>query len=256
MDHWMSHFLKGEQQMNIKLDLEQLQNVILQILENLKRPISQTKIHRFIRELFEYNNTNDEIDFGILTLSNNNSIVKKNNLVIHSDYAHSWDGKLTPMDEGISCYLLSLKEVAKFDIFFSPFADNNLSCKIFFKFVQMNFPWLLGNEQALPLLEYITDHCGYKNISQLYKEMNEYPTNEWFTSFFNNKDCRLLITHFESKRTAVIFKLILLPDSKKDCSTAKTQLTQFQEKVEGYFQDYKVIVTYKNLSMITQKIYE
>ena len=88
----MSHFLKGEQQMNIKLDLEQLQNVILQILETLKRPISQTKIHRFIRELFEYNNTNDEIDFGILTLSNNNSIVKKNNLVIHSDYAHSWDG--------------------------------------------------------------------------------------------------------------------------------------------------------------------
>ena len=35
----MSHFLKGEQQMNIKLDLEQLQNVILQILETLKRPI-------------------------------------------------------------------------------------------------------------------------------------------------------------------------------------------------------------------------
>lgn len=84
----MSHFLKGEQQMNIKLDLEQLQNVILQILENLKRPISQTKIHRFIRELFEYNNTNDEIDFGILTLSNNNSIVKKNNLVIQIMHIH------------------------------------------------------------------------------------------------------------------------------------------------------------------------
>ena len=75
--------LKKENLMNRILNLENLQSIILEILEKLQRPLSQKKLRRFITELFEYENTVDEIDFAIKTLINKQLIVKKNQHVVH-----------------------------------------------------------------------------------------------------------------------------------------------------------------------------
>lgn len=248
--------LKKENLMNRILNLENLQSIILEILEKLQRPLSQKKLRRFITELFEYENTVDEIDFAIKTLINKQLIVKKNQHIILSELADPWTGTLTPADEGIACYLLSLKETAKSDIYFSPFCSIPLSCKLFFKFVEMNFPWMLGNESALALLEYITSRSGYKNIALLYNEMNDYPGNGWFTQFFNSNNCHLLVSQFQSKKGVVVFNLILLPDKKKDYSKSRNQLQEFKTNIEKYFESYKIIINNKNLNMLTSKIFE
>ena len=118
----------------------------------------------------------------------------------------------------------------------------------------MTYPALLHREDtAKAYAEQFDSHTLYTMAHYLYIEMNDYPTNRWFTKFFDNPDCRIIITEIKQNNNQhVSIKLMLLPGKKRSYKLAHEQYREFKEKIQIYFlSDVTIHFSYTTLSMKT-----
>lgn len=220
---------------NRTLELIDLQKMLLNICTNLNRPIRKTQLIKMITELFECNTTK-QVDFAILDLIEQDKLHYAKHFICTPEFAATWDGTVTAADEGIVKFLLSLKEEIKFDVYFSPYAPEPLIPTIFFKYVYLKYPALLQKEDtALTYMEQIDTLFPDVANNNFYMEFNDYPTNRWFTSFFNDKDCRIVIKNIDQHKNHLNIHLLLLPSTRRSYKLAHEQYEEFKDNVELYF---------------------
>lgn len=220
---------------NRTLELVDLQKMILTICSSLNRPIRKSQLIKMVTELFECN-TPKQIEFALLDLIEQAKLIEEKHFIVSPEFSKQWDKMITAADEGIVKFLLILKEEAKHDIFFDVYAPERLSPSIFFKYVRAKYPALLErNTTALTYMEQIEtiSPCGL--TSDFYMEMNDYPTNRWFTSFFDNPDCRVFIHRIEVHKKYIILRLMLLPGRKRSYAEAHKQFEEFEAHIGTYF---------------------
>ena len=235
------------------LELTDLEAMLLSICSNLNRPIRKNQLIRMVTELFECN-SKKQVEFAILNLIEHGQLMQKDFFIITPDFNATWDGTVTMQDEGIIKFLLSLKEEVKHDAFFDVHASECLTPSIFFKYVNMTYPALLHREDAAKAYaQQFDSHTLYTMAHYLYIEMNDYPTNRWFTKFFDNPDCRIIITEIKQNNNKhVSIKLMLLPGKKRSYKLAHEQYREFKEKIQIYFlSDVTIHFSYTTLSMKT-----
>ena len=230
------------------LELTDLEAMLLSICSNLNRPIRKSQLTKMVTELFECNNQK-QVDFAILDLIEQEQLVEYKHFIVTPDFYATWDKNITAQDEGIIKYLLSLKEEAKHDIFFNVYAPEPLTPSTFFKYINMVYPELLHREDtALAYMNYFDSVLAYGLNNSFYAEKNDYPANHWFSTFFDNPDCKNIDLH----KSHVCLSVILLPGKTRNYSMAKEQLQELEEHIKNYFELHMIIHTKsKPLSMLT-----
>lgn len=220
---------------NKTLELVDLQKMLLDICTNLNRPIRKTQLIKMVTEVFECN-SKKQVEFAILDLIEQNKLHYTKHFICTLEFATTWDGTVTAADEGIIKFLLSLKEEIKIDIFFSPYADEPLTPATFFKYVELKYPALLKREDtALAYMQQIDNSFSDIANNNFYIEFNDYPTNRWFTSFFNDKDCRILIKNIDQHKKHLNIHLLLLPSTRRSYKLAHEQFEEFEKNIKTYF---------------------
>lgn len=220
---------------NRTLELVDLQKMLVDICTNLNRPIRKTQLIKMVTEVFECN-TQKQVDFAILDLIEQDKLHYKKHFICTPDFATSWDGTVTAADEGIIKFLLSLKEEIKIDVYFSPYAPEPLTPTIFFKYVHFKYPALLEREDtALAYMQQINTLFPDIASNNFYMEFNDYPTNRWFTSFFNDKDCRIVIKKIDQQKNHLNIQLLLLPSIRRSYKLAHEQYEEFEQNIKSYF---------------------
>ena len=237
---------------NKTLELTALQDMLLTICSKLNRPIRKSQLKAFVTELFECN-TNKQVDFAILTLIEEKQLVEYKHFIVTPDFYAIWDKNVYSQDEGIIKFFLSLKEEIKHDVYFDVFAPEPLTPSIFFKYIEMTYPALLHREDAaLAYMNYFDSVLAYGLNNSFYAEKNDYPANHWFSTFFDNPDCRLIIKSIDLHKNHVDLSVILLPGKTRNYSIAKEQLQELEEHIKNYFELQMIIHTKsKPLSMLT-----
>ncbi len=88
--------------------------------------------------------------------------------------------------------------------------------------------------------------------NNFYMEFNDYPTNRWFTSFFNDKDCRIVIKNIALHKNHLNIHLLLLPSTRRSYKSAHEQFEEFEQSLKSYF-DNNIHIHIKTtlLTMIT-----
>ena len=179
-----------------KLELNELQNLIITILEKLHMPVRKTMLFRFTNDIFEYDNTPKEVDFSLVSLIEGSLIKEEKYYIASLTYAET-HRHIVPSatEEGIVKYItsLSLKETIKHDLYFDVYAKEHISPSLYFKFLDMEYPCLVGKDRTLHGLEYITDLMEYGLKNQIYEEINDFPTDYYLTTLFSDEDSRLII---------------------------------------------------------------
>lgn len=217
------------------LELADLQKMLLDICANLNRPIRKTQLIKMITEVFECN-TKKQVEFAILDLIEQDKLHYTKHFICTPEFAATWDGTVTAADEGIIKFLLSLKEEIKNDIYFSPYAPEPLTPATFFKYVHFKYPALLQREDtALAYMEQIDTLFPDVASNNFYMEFNDYPTNRWFTSFFNDKDCRIVIKNIDQHKNHLNIHLLLLPSTRRSYKLAHEQFEEFEKNIKSYF---------------------
>lgn len=220
---------------NRTLELFDLQKMLLDICANLNRPIRKTQLIKLVIEVFECN-SQKQVDFAILDLIEQDKLFYAKHFICTPDFAISWDRTVTTADEGIIKFLLSLKEEIKIDVYFSPYAVEPLTPAIFFKYVQLKYPALLKREDTtLAYMEQIDTLFPDIASNNFYMEFNDYPTNGWFTNFFNDKDCRIVIKKMELNKNHFNIQLLLLPSTRRSYKLAHEQYEEFDQNIKSYF---------------------
>ena len=220
---------------NRTLELADLQKMLLDICANLNRPIRKTQLIKLVIEIFECN-TQKQVDFAILDLIEQDKLHYTKHFICTPEFATTWDGTVTAADEGIIKFLLSLKEEIKIDVYFSPYAPEPLMPTIFFKYVLLKYPALLQREDtALAYMEQIDTLFPDIASNNFYMEFNDYPTNRWFTSFFNDKDCRIVIKKIDQHKNHLNIHLLLLPSTRRSYKLAHEQYEEFDQNIKSYF---------------------
>lgn len=237
---------------NKTLELTALQDMLLTICSKLNRPIRKSQLKAFVTELFECN-TNNQVDFAILALIEEKQLVEYKHFIVTPDFYSTWDKNVYAQDEGIIKFFLSLKEEIKHDIFFNVYAPEPLTPSTFFKYINMVYPALLHREDAaLAYMEQFAKAIDYALNNDFYAEKNDYPANHWFSAFFDNPDCRLIIKSIDLHKSHVDLSVILLPGKTRNYSIAKEQLQKLEEHIKDYFEPHMIIHTKsKPLSMLT-----
>ena len=220
---------------NRTLELVDLQKMILDICTNLNRPIRKSQLIKMITELFKCN-TKKQVDFAILDLIEQDKLNYAKHFICTPEFFTTWDGTVTASDEGIIKYLLSLKEEIKNDIFFSPYAPEPLTPTTFFKYIYFQYPALLKRENtALAYMEQIDTLFPDIASDNFYMEFNDYPTSRWFTTFFNNKDCRIIIKKIDHYKNHLNIHLLLLPNTRRNYKLAHEQYEELKDNLSSYF---------------------
>ena len=220
---------------NRTLELVDLQKMLLDICANLNRPIRKTQLIKLVIEIFECN-TQKQVDFAILDLIEQDNLHYAKHFICTPEFAATWDGTVTAADEGIIKFLISLKEEIKIDVYFSPYAPEPLTPTIFFKYVHFKYPALLESEDtALAYMQQINTLFPDIASNDFYMEINDYPTNRWFTSFFNDKDCRIVIKKIEQQKNHLNIQLLLLPSIRRSYKLAHEQYEEFEQNIKSYF---------------------
>lgn len=234
------------------LELTDLGAMLLTICTTINRPIRKSQLIKMVTDLFECNNQK-QVDFAILDLIEQEQLIEYKHFIVTPDFYATWDKKVTAQDEGIIKYLLSLKEEAKHDIFFNVYAPEPLTPSTFFKYINMVYPALLHRgDTALAYMNYFDNALGYGLNNSFYAEKNDYPANHWFSAFFDNPDCRLIIKSIDLPKNHVNLSVILLPGKTRNYSMAKEQLQELEEHIKNYFEPHMIIHTKsKPLSMLT-----
>lgn len=234
------------------LELTDLGAMLLTICTTINRPIRKNQLIKMVTDLFECNNQK-QVDFAILDLIEQEQLIEYKHFIVTPDFYATWDKKVTAQDEGIVKYLLSLKEEAKHDIFFNVYAPEPLTPSTFFKYINMVSPALLHREDAaLAYMEQFAKDLDYGLNNSFYAKKNDYPANHWFSTFFDNPDCRLIIKNIDLHKNHVDLFVILLPGKTRNYSMAKEQLQELEEHIKNYFELQMIIHTKsKPLSMLT-----
>ena len=220
---------------NRTLELADLQKMLLDICTNLNRPIRKTQLIKLVAEIFECN-SQKQVEFAILDLIEQDKLHYEKHFICTPEFAATWDGTVTAADEGIVKFLLSLKEEIKFDVYFSPYAEETLTAATFFKYLHFKYAALLQREDtALAYMEQIDNLLPDVANNNFYMEFNDYPTNRWFTSFFNDKDCRVVIKNIDQHKNHLNIHLLLLPSTRRSYKLAHEQYEEFKDNVELYF---------------------
>ena len=220
---------------NRTLELVDLQKMLVDICTNLNRPIRKTQLIKMVTEVFECN-SQKQVDFAILDLIEQDKLHYKKHFICTPDFATSWDGTVTAADEGIIKFLLSLKEEIKIDVYFSPYAPEPLTTAVFFKYVHFKYPALLQREDtSLAYMQQIDNLLPNIASNDFYIEINDYPTNRWFTSFFNDKDCRIVIKKIDQQKNHLNIQLLLLPSIRRSYKLAHEQYEEFEQNIKSYF---------------------
>lgn len=237
---------------NKTLELEDLQSMLLSIGTYLNRPIRKSLLIKMVTDLFECN-TQKQVDFAILDLIENKKLIEKNHFIVTPAFFTTWDGTVTAADEGIIKLLLSLKEDIKYDIFFSVYASECLTPSTFFKYIEMTYPALMNRTDiALSYMNQMDKKFPYGLSNDFYSEMNDYPTDRWFTSFFNNPDCRIIIKEMDLSKNHINLKLLLLPGKKRSYKVAYAQKEEFEKHIAAYFNnDIQLHIRTTLLTMLT-----
>lgn len=217
------------------LELADLQHTIISTCSHLNRPTRKSKLIQIITDLFECN-TPRQVEFAILDLLEQKKLIQQNYFITTPEFASVWNGTVTATDESIIKFLLSLKEDAKYDLFDDVFAQEQLTPHLFFKYVGMKYPALLHRENtAFAYMEQINNIFSYGLNSNFYMEMNDYPTERWFTSFFNNPDCRIIISNMDFCKNHVNMQVTLLSGKKRSYKQAYKEFAEFQKNIANYF---------------------
>lgn len=234
------------------LELTDLEAMLLTICSKLNRPIRKSQLKAFVTELFECN-TNKQVDFAILALIEEKQLVEYKHFIVTPDFYATWDKNVYAQDEGIIKFFISLKEEIKHDVYFDVYAPEPLTPSTFFKYINMVYPALLHREDtALAYMNYFDNALGYGLNNSFYAEKNDYPANHWFSAFFDNPDCRLIIKSIDLHKNHVDLFVILLPGKTRNYSMAKEQLQELEEHIKNYFEPHMIIHTKsKPLSMLT-----
>lgn len=223
--------------MKRNLDYNKLEQLILKVMDYLNRPIMKEDLIKLVTELFVTNSTKN-VEFCINSMTINDKLFQKDDYIYHKH----WDGKVTSADMFIPKYLISLKEdaIEYCDSFFS--SQKYLKVEDFFYFVNRFYVGLLNYEDtANEYFQHIFFNCR-KSIKNLtHAEFNDnYPG--WFTTFFNRKDCRVLIRNIcELHSSEIKINLILVPGKKGGYSQAHTEYLQFKKYIDLYLEGpYKI----------------
>lgn len=222
---------------NRTLELVDLQKMLVDICTNLNRPIRKSQLIKMVIEVFECN-TKKQVEFAILDLIEQDKLHYVKHFICTPEFAATWDGTATAADEGIIKFLLSLKEEIKNDIYFSPYAPESLTPATFFKYVHFKYPALLQREDtALAYMEQIDNLLPDIASDNFYMEFNDYPTNRWFTSFFNDKDCRVVIKKIDQQKNHLNIHLLLLPSTRRSYKLAHEQFEEFDQNIKSYLKN-------------------
>lgn len=217
------------------LELADLQRTIISTCTHLNRPIRKSKLIQMITELFECN-TPKQVEFAILDLLEQGKLHEQDYFITTPEFSYTWNGTVTATDENIVRFLLSLKEDAKHDLFFDVFAKEQLTPHLFFKYVNMKHPALIHREDAaLAYMEQMNNTFSYGLNSNFYMEMNDYPTERWFTTFFNNPDCRIIISSMDFCKNHVNIQVTLLTGRKRSYKQAYKDFAEFEKHITDYF---------------------
>ena len=105
----------------------------------------------------------------------------------------------------------------------------------------------------LACMEKIEKTLPYGLNNAFFAEKNDYPTNRWLSTFFD-EDCRLIIHRITCHKNRVCFHLLLLPGRRRSYQKAHEQYEAFEENISQYFEKHiEVQVLSRPLSMVTGK---
>lgn len=236
---------------SMTLELADLQRTIISICTHLNRPIRKSRLVQMITDLFECN-TPRQVEFAFIDLIEQGKLYEQGYFITTPEFAENWNGVVTAIDESIINFLLSLKEEVKYDIFFNVYAQEQLTPHLFFKYVGMKYPALLHREDAaLAYMEQMDNTFPYGLNSNFYMELNDYPTGRWFTTFFNNPDCRIIISNMDFCKSHVNIQVTLLSGKKKSFRQSYKNFEEFQNNITAYFNNDMSIHFRKSMASFT-----
>lgn len=241
--------LKENEIQNIKLDIDQLENLILEIFENIKMPIRKSQLLKFPINVFELKNTKKQIDFALTGLLDSGRLIQTKHFICTPELADLGRTKATPTEQAIVAFLLSgnLIESMKQEIHFNPLSNRRISPKDYFKVLKLEFPALISSEPAKAYLEYF-DRKIFNVNNCLYTELNDYPyANGFITKFFDDRDCRLFIKSITEYKSKIIIQVVLL--NGKNYKLAHEKLDILEQNLQEYFSK-KIIIKSTPLAMI------
>lgn len=245
--------MKKQDIQTIKLDLDRLQNVLIQICTTLNMPIRKTSLHKFVKEVFDYNNSIKQIDFAILDLVEQGVLIESTFYI--SSLKCALEGRTIPTatEEGIVKWITSkaFKEEIRNDLFFSPVATDRITPHNYFKYIKCKYPALLaGTNTGLAYMEQLDELFTFGLTDQFYVELNDYPYCPVFFSTFFDTDSRIIIKNITVHKKYVTFHLVLLPGKRRSYEKADEQYRYFQEHITTYFENKKVHIKTTPLTMI------
>ncbi|MBD5452637.1 MAG: hypothetical protein HDR25_08355 [Lachnospiraceae bacterium] len=235
---------------NRTLELADLQRMLISTCTHLNRPIRKSQFIKMLTDLFEYN-TPKQTEFALLDLIEQGKLKQKGHFITTPEFASTWDGTVTSTDEWIIKFLISLKEEAKHDLFFDVYAQEPLTPSCFFKYINMKYPALLRRQDtALAYMEQMEATFPYGLNSNFYMEMNDHPTDRWFTSFFNNPDCRIFIKNMNISKNHINVQVALISGKKRSYRKANADFKEFKENISHYFDGNMTIHIRKSMTAI------
>lgn len=240
-------------QPTIKLDLDKLEDVLIQICTTLNMPIRKTSLNKFIKEVFGYSNSIKQIDFALLDLIEQGCLIENTFYISSPECASSGRTIPTTSEEGIIKLLTSkfFMEEIRIDLFFSPVATDRITPHNFFKYVKCKYPALLaGQNTGLIYMKQLDELFAFGLTDQFYIELNDYPYCPVFFSTFFDTDSRIIIKNISIHKKYVTFHLILLPGKRRSYEKADEQYRYFQEQINTYFENKKVHIKTTPLTMI------
>lgn len=233
------------------LELADLQRMLISTCNHLSRPIRKSQLIKMTTDLFECN-TPKQAEFAIIDLIEQGKLQQEGYFIITPEFASIWDGTVTSTDEWTIKFLLSLKEEAKHDLFFDVYAQEPLTISAFFKYINMKYPSLLRRQDtALSYMEQMENIFPYGLNSNFYMEMNDYPTDRWFTTFFNNPDCRILIKNMDLSKNHINIQVVLITGKKRNYKKANTDYEEFKQNISHYFDNNMNVHVRKSLTVIS-----
>ena len=234
---------------NIALDLQGLQNLLIRICTTINMPIRKKVLIKMVTDLFEYKNSKKAVEFALIELV-------EQGLLFQKDYYISANkGKLIPTatEEGIIKFLTShfTKANIKSTFGFNPAEELAITPHIFFKYIQDKFPELIsGADMSLAYMQKIENTLPYGLNNSFYAELNDYPTDRWLSTFFD-EDCRLIIHRITCQKNRICFHLLLLPGRRRSYKKAHEQYEAFEENISTYLENHmEVQVLSRPLSMV------
>ncbi len=240
--------LKENEMQKMKLDVEELENLFIEIFNHIQMPIRKSQLVKFPAKVFELKNSKRQIDFALNGLIDEDKLIETKHFICTPELANQGRLHATPTEESVIKYLLSgnLKETIKAEVHFNPLSPKKICPKDCFKYIKLECPFTSSNP-ALAYMDYFDRKVFHLN-NCLYTEMNDFPyTDGFLTRFFGDRDSRLIIKSVREFKTKIIIQVVLLP-GRGNYRLAHEKLEELEEHLPTYF-DKRIIVKSVPLGM-------